>query len=150
MAFAGRKSWIKMNQLPPPNRSQPKQAFRLRRSLRARGDKRLINLLNRQKTSFAPRARGQTLSNKFITKVETVRSTRAGTNGRRNLTNDQRSILRGRRYNRTKKANDGSRGNQYTMAKEEVAVAKTAETIAKQHGVSERTIRSDGKIDTVP
>jgi N6-adenosine-specific RNA methylase IME4 len=65
--------------------------------------------------------------------------------GRRNLTNDQRSILRGRRYNRTKKANDGSRGNQYTMAKEEVAVAKTAETIAKQHGVSERTIRSDGK-----
>ena len=65
--------------------------------------------------------------------------------GRRNLTNDQRSILRGRRYNRTKKANDGSRGNQYTMAKEEVAVAKTAETIAQQHGVSERTIRSDGK-----
>ena len=62
--------------------------------------------------------------------------------GRRNLTNDQRSILRGRRYNRTKKA-----PNRPLKNVEEVATLpeRTAETIAKQHGVSERTIRSDGK-----
>jgi len=62
--------------------------------------------------------------------------------GRRNLTNDQRSILRGRRYNRTKR--QGARTDRLS---EEVAGSSvnTAETIAKQHGVSERTIRSDGK-----
>ncbi|NCY04872.1 MAG: hypothetical protein EBX46_04680, partial [Burkholderiaceae bacterium] len=68
--------------------------------------------------------------------------------GRRNLTNDQRSILRGRRYNRTKKAHGGQSGNK-NAAKNEVEEVSTsfptAETIAKQHGVSERTIRSDGK-----
>ncbi len=66
--------------------------------------------------------------------------------GRRNLTNDQRSFLRGRRYNRTKKAQGGTGANQHTSKVEEVAtLQRTAEAIAKQHGVSERTIRSDGK-----
>jgi N6-adenosine-specific RNA methylase IME4 len=67
--------------------------------------------------------------------------------GRRNLTNDQRSYLRGRRYNRTKKdAHDGGRGKTRSgEVAEEVAATNTAESIAKQHGVSERTIRSDGK-----
>jgi N6-adenosine-specific RNA methylase IME4 len=66
--------------------------------------------------------------------------------GRRNLTNDQRSFLRGRRYNRTKKSMTLA-GAMKGKASEEVAEApiNTAETIAKQHGVSERTIRSDGK-----
>ena len=68
--------------------------------------------------------------------------------GRRNLTNDQRSILRGRRYNRTKKtAHDGGKGKPRVVATS--STTTTAETIAKQHGVSERTIRSDGKIDSV-
>ena len=64
--------------------------------------------------------------------------------GRRNLTPDQRSLLRGRRYNRTKKtkAEAGAKGGK---ASAEVALASTAATIAKQHGVSERTIKSDGK-----
>ncbi len=65
--------------------------------------------------------------------------------GRRNLTPDQRSLLRGRRYNRTKKANDGSRGNQHGQAVDKVSVANTAETLAAQHHVTERTIRRDGK-----
>lgn len=68
--------------------------------------------------------------------------------GRRNLTNDQRSFLRGRRYNRTKKAHGGQSGNKNAV-KNDVETSSTsfptAETIAKQHGVSERTIRSDGK-----
>ena len=56
--------------------------------------------------------------------------------------------MRGRRSNRTKKAQGGQSGNK-NAAKNEVekvsASFPTAETIAKQHGVSERTIRSDGK-----
>ena len=57
---------------------------------------------------------------------------------------DQRSIMRGRRYNRTKKAaHDGGKGRPRVDA--EVAPTNTAATIAKQHGVSERTIRRDGK-----
>ena len=65
--------------------------------------------------------------------------------GRRNLTGDQASILRGRRYNRTKKANDGSRGNQHNVAGDILSSANTAETLGKQHGVTGRTIRRDGK-----
>lgn len=54
--------------------------------------------------------------------------------GRRNLTPDQASLLRGRRYNRSKQTgfrqNDGN--------------AQTAERLAVQHGVSSRTIERDG------
>jgi hypothetical protein len=66
--------------------------------------------------------------------------------GRRNLTTDQRSILRGRRYNRTK-VTKADAGAMKGKANAEVAQApiNTAATIAKQHGVSERTIKSDGK-----
>ena len=63
--------------------------------------------------------------------------------GRRNLTPDQRSIIRGRRYNRTKKAQGGRSDRKFGGA--EVALPNTAATIAAQHGVSERTIKSDGK-----
>ena len=66
--------------------------------------------------------------------------------GRRNLTPDQRSIMRGRRYNRTKKSMADA-GAMKGKANAEVAQApiNTAAAIAKQHGVSERTIKSDGK-----
>jgi N6-adenosine-specific RNA methylase IME4 len=66
--------------------------------------------------------------------------------GRRNLTPDQRSILRGRRYNRMKKTKSeagaiggASNGKIYRCS------SNTAEGIAKQHGVTEKTIRNDGK-----
>lgn len=62
--------------------------------------------------------------------------------GRRNLDARQMSLLRGRRYNRTKKANDGSRGNQHTEAAGKMS---TAESLAAEHGVDEKTIRRDGK-----
>ena len=63
--------------------------------------------------------------------------------GRRNLTPDQRSIMRGRRYNRTKKAAGGRSGR--TFGDAEVALPNTAAALAKAHGVCERTIKSDGK-----
>jgi hypothetical protein len=64
--------------------------------------------------------------------------------GRRNLDARQMSLLRGRRYNRTKKANDGSRGNQHTEAADKMSTA-TAESLAAEHGVNEKTIRRDGE-----
>ncbi len=62
--------------------------------------------------------------------------------GRRNLSKQDYKLLLGRRYNRAKKANDGSRGNQHTEAPAKVA---TASKIAKEHGVSEKTVRNSGK-----
>jgi N6-adenosine-specific RNA methylase IME4 len=64
--------------------------------------------------------------------------------GRRNLTPDQRSILRGRRYNRTKKPQGGTGANQFKQSGQSVHSA-TAESLAKEHHVSEKTIRRDGK-----
>ena len=62
--------------------------------------------------------------------------------GRRNLTGDQASILRGRRYNRTKKDHGGDRKS---SGQSEHLIPKTADTLAKQHGVSPSTIKRDGK-----
>jgi len=56
----------------------------------------------------------------------------------------QMSQLRGRRYNRAKKANDGSRGNQHS-AKDQNDTCHTAGRLAKEHGVSAPTIKRDGK-----
>jgi phage N-6-adenine-methyltransferase len=63
--------------------------------------------------------------------------------GRRNLTPDQASLLRGRRYNRAKKPQGGTGANQYQQTGQNVQSA-TAERLAQQHGVTERTIRRDG------
>jgi len=66
--------------------------------------------------------------------------------GRRNLTPDQRSLLRGRRYNRTKKTQvEAGSMKGKASAKVSEAPVNTAATLAKQHGVSERTIIRDGK-----
>ena len=64
--------------------------------------------------------------------------------GRRNLDPKQMSLLRGRRYNRLKKPNDGSRGNQHVEASDKVSPA-SAEAIAADHGVSARTVKRDGE-----
>lgn len=61
--------------------------------------------------------------------------------GRRNLTPDQSSLLRGRRYNRVKKAaHRPEKGDQ----NEPLIPEKTAERLGKQHGVSPATIKRDG------
>jgi len=61
--------------------------------------------------------------------------------GRRNLTRDQANLLRGRRYNRAKKAN-GVRGPQKLDQNDP---ASTADRLGKQHGVSAPTIKRDAK-----
>lgn len=60
--------------------------------------------------------------------------------GRRNLDARQMSLLRGRRYNRTKKGHGGGR-----EASGQNVHLKTAESLAAEHGVNEKTIRRDGE-----
>ncbi len=62
--------------------------------------------------------------------------------GRRNLTPDQASLLRGRRYNRTKR--QGERTD-LTSGNSCHKLETTADILAEQHGVSPRTIRNDGQ-----
>lgn len=67
--------------------------------------------------------------------------------GRRNLTDEQRDYLIGKRYEAEKKANGGDRGNQYTK----VAVShfdplaksalRTSREIAKEYGIGEASVR---------
>ena len=64
--------------------------------------------------------------------------------GRRNLSPDQMSFIRGRRYNRTKKAQGGTGANQFKQTAQNGHSAPTAESLAVQHGVSATTIRRDG------
>lgn len=64
--------------------------------------------------------------------------------GRRNLDPRQMSLLRGRRYNRTKK--QGERTD--ITCGQNVHKLKTAETLAVEHGVDEKTIRRDGNFAT--
>ena len=66
--------------------------------------------------------------------------------GRRNLDPTQMSLLRGRRYNRTKKAVGGDGTNQHSEeCGQNVHKARTAESLAAEHGVNEKTIRRDGE-----
>ena len=63
--------------------------------------------------------------------------------GRRNLPLQVLSVLRGRLYNRKKQRHGGQlpKGSGQNVH----SVEKTAELLAKEHGVSEKTIRRDGK-----
>lgn len=65
--------------------------------------------------------------------------------GRRNLRPEQMSLLRGRRYNRTKKAQGGTGANRFVQSHQNEDSVKTAERLAQQHGVSKATIERDGK-----
>lgn len=61
--------------------------------------------------------------------------------GRRNLDARQMSLLRGRRYNRTKKAPDEAGA----LKGKGVDKMSTASELAAEHGVNEKTIRRDGE-----
>lgn len=61
--------------------------------------------------------------------------------GRRNLTPEQVSLLRGRRYNRTKT----SHGGDHKSKDQNDTLINSAETLSHQHGVSPRTIERDGQ-----
>jgi N6-adenosine-specific RNA methylase IME4 len=63
--------------------------------------------------------------------------------GRRNLSPDQMRLLRGRLYNRMKKAQGGRADRDFSGGQN--YHPKTAEKIAKQTGVTEKTVRRDAK-----
>lgn len=74
--------------------------------------------------------------------------------GRRNLTPDGFKLALGRRYKRAKKQQGGDRGNQYTEASYQndnlPKPSKTAEKLAKEHGVSQATvIRAEKLVDEI-
>ncbi len=64
--------------------------------------------------------------------------------GRRNLAPDAASLMRGRLYNMQKRGRGGTGANQYTEQIGKSCPSATAERLAEQLGVSERTIRNDG------
>jgi len=63
--------------------------------------------------------------------------------GKRNLTSEQKSYLRGLQYNR-EKAKHGGKRKEKNIKGQKLPLEKTAQRLAKQHGVSERTVRNDG------
>lgn len=69
--------------------------------------------------------------------------------GRRNLSPEQMSLLRGRIYNRSKKARGAPEGNSNRVIQRDqidpIETRSTAETLAEKHGVSAPTIKRDGK-----
>lgn len=67
--------------------------------------------------------------------------------GRRNLSPEQQSYLRGKQYRAEREPWGGDRGNQHTMAngKKYPLATDTAERLAAEHGVTEKTIRNDAK-----
>lgn len=66
--------------------------------------------------------------------------------GRRNLTMDELRFVRGRRYEREKKAqNDGGKGTPKTTGGQNDHQFKTAAKVASDFGVSEKTIRRDAE-----
>jgi len=67
--------------------------------------------------------------------------------GRRNLHPDAASLMRGRLYNRQKKAQGGDRGNQYTEPsyQNDNLAGRTVDRLANELGVSAPTISRDGQ-----
>lgn len=63
--------------------------------------------------------------------------------GRRNLSDKQIGYYRGLQYEREKKKSVGRSDRNF--GEEETSTPKTAERLADQHNVTERTIREDGK-----
>ena len=65
---------------------------------------------------------------------------------RRNLTNEQRTLMIGRLYNQRKKMQGGNGSNQYSEQRgQNEPFAKTAETLASEYGISKSTVKRAGK-----
>lgn len=65
--------------------------------------------------------------------------------GRRNMDPASISLLRGMLYNGRKKEQGGDHGNQHTPKDQNDTLADTAETVAKETGVSPATVKRDAK-----
>tara|TARA_B100000941_G_scaffold289619_1_gene269387 strand:+ start:171 stop:1316 length:1146 start_codon:yes stop_codon:yes gene_type:complete len=63
--------------------------------------------------------------------------------GRRNLSPEQMSLLRGRRYNRLKMPRGGDRRSDFS--KDQCGPLKSAGKLAEEHGVSPTTLKRDGR-----
>lgn len=63
--------------------------------------------------------------------------------GRRNLSPEQMSLLRGRRYNRLKMPRGGDRRSDFS--KDQSGPLKSAGKLAEEHGVSPTTLKRDGQ-----
>lgn len=87
-------------------------------------------------TPRAPQA-PPTLAEMNLTKKESARQL-----GRRNLTPDQLSLLRGRRYNRLKGPLGGDRKS--SSQKVNLIAGRVSEVLGAEHGVSHKTIVNDG------
>jgi hypothetical protein len=81
----------------------------------------------------------------FKTRDEAKAWTISNQLGRRNLTPDQASYLRGKEYELTKKAQGGTGANQHTEQSGNSCQSATAQKLADKHGVSEKTIRNDAE-----
>jgi hypothetical protein len=72
--------------------------------------------------------------------------------GRRNLSPKDFKLLVGQLYNQRKKSQGGSRGNQYTAAKDQndtLPKDTTAEVVAAETGVSPATVKRAGKLAAI-
>ena len=140
-----RALWSVANDLRPFYDDQAKA-----RQVQSGGDVRGKTVLEKiPEQKDAPTARDEAgkvagVNAKYVDMARDVSLVDANQLGRRNLTGDQASILRGRRYNRTKQSHGGQlpkgRGQN-----DPSLLPKTAETLGKQHGVSSSTIKRDGK-----
>lgn len=86
----------------------------------------------------------KTVEQNFSNKDEVMDWIDANQLGRRNLTPDQMRLLRGRRYNRVKNTHGGDRRSDH-VSSAHFDHLKTADKLAKEHGVSAPTIKRDGK-----
>lgn len=83
-----------------------------------------------------------TVSLEFLNRDEVMDWIDSNQLGRRNLHPDQMSLLRGRIYNRSKKAE----GRPKKLGQNDpVCTGETAEKVAAKHGVSPATVKRDGK-----
>ena len=85
-----------------------------------------------------------TVQKEFASRDEALDWTDANQLGRRNLTPDQRSIIRGRRYNRTKKSHGAEPGTKRVKL-QNATLQDTATDLGMAHGVHRATIIRDGK-----
>lgn len=100
----------------------------------------IIDGHNRYKIASDWNLNYKTVEKKFDSEYEVIEWMLVNQFGRRNLTETQKSYLRGVRYENEKKKHGGDRkssGKDYHM--------KTAEKISEEYNVSEKTIRNDNE-----
>lgn len=95
----------------------------------------------------------RTESREFASRADAVAWMVANQLGRRNLTAEQASYLRGKRYQAEKREHGGTGANQHKQSYQNDSSAKTAVKLAEEYGVGQATIHRDAHfakaVDTV-